>query len=190
MTQRAPSPRRKVAAVVGSAGDDEHLYEIARTLGRHLIDHGLRVASGGLKGVMEAVSRGAHESAAYAPGDTLGILPTYNACDANPWVDVALPTGMHHARNALVVASGDVVIAVGGGAGTLSELSLAWALGRPVIAVESGGWAERLAGSKLDERRDDVVHGPCGPEEAAALAAKLCGQPIRGAAKFRLAESE
>ncbi len=71
--------------------------------------------------------------------------------DANPFVDVVVPTGMGHARNALVAQS-DAVIAVGGGAGTLSELAFAWVHDRLVIGLRCGGWSERLAGSPVDPR--------------------------------------
>jgi uncharacterized protein (TIGR00725 family) len=148
------------------------------------VDAGFRVVSGGLRGVMEAASRGAHESQQYASGDTIAILPTYESGDANQWVDIAIPTGLQHARNTLVVSSADVVIAVGGGAGTLSEIAAAWALGRPVIALQSGGWAERLGGESLDGRRSDHVHGPCSPAEAVALALELVGLPKEKVAEF------
>lgn len=176
--------RRYIAAVIGSATADEALYESARELGTCLVDAGFRVVSGGLRGVMEAASRGAHESEHYASGDTIAILPTYEASDANQWIDIAIPTGLQHARNTLVVSSADVVIAVGGGAGTLSEIAAAWALGRPVIALQNGGWAERLGGEALDSRRPDRIHGPCSSAEAAQLALRLAGSPKQKIARF------
>ncbi len=176
--------RRHIAAVIGSATADEALYATARELGTHLVDAGFRVASGGLKGVMEAVCRGAHESARYTSGDTIAILPTYEPEHANKWVDIAIPTGLQHARNTIVVSSADVVIAVGGGAGTLSEIAMAWALGRPVIALRAGGWAERLGGDALDGRRSDRIHGPCSPAEAASLAQELVCAPRQKVATF------
>jgi hypothetical protein len=178
-----------VAAVVGSAGADPEIYAAAQELGRLLVDAGFRIVSGGLSGVMEAVSRGAHESDSYMPGDTIGVLPTYNGDDANQWVDIVIPTGLQHARNTIVVSSADVVLVVGGGAGTLSEVALAWSLGRRIVAVESGGWAERLGGERLDERRHDIVHGPFPPPEAVDAAVRLCQEPRIREAEFTLGDS-
>jgi uncharacterized protein (TIGR00725 family) len=83
---------------------------------------------------MEAAARGAKE----AGGTTIGVLPGHDRAPANPYLDHVLTTGIGHARNLVVVSSGDAVIAVGGGFGTLSEIGLAAKIGRPVILV--GGW--------------------------------------------------
>jgi hypothetical protein len=92
------------------------------------------VVTGGLGGVMAAASRGARE----AGGTTLGVLPGLDRSDANEWVDVAVPTGMGEARNALVVRAADALVAVGGAWGTLSEIALARKAGKPVAGV--GSW--------------------------------------------------
>jgi len=83
---------------------------------------------------MEAACRGARS----ASGTTVGILPGPTRADANAFVDIAIPTGIGEARNALVVRAADAVIAVGGGVGTLSEIGLALKMGRPVIGL--GTW--------------------------------------------------
>jgi len=107
---------------------------------------------------MEAVGRGAHASAAATGGDVIGVLPTLRAADANDFIDIVVPTGMQYARNAMVVAFADVVVAVGGGAGTLSEVALAWQMGKPIIALATcGGWAAELAGRRLDHRREEAI---------------------------------
>ena len=145
--------RRAIVSVVGDAGaapDSAH-YEAARELGRLLVDAGLRVMTGGLGGVMEAASRGAHESPAYREGDTIGLLPHAHARDANRWVDIALPTGLDYARNGLV-AKADAVVAVGGGAGTLSEIAFAWMYKRLVVALELPGWSADLGDKRLDAK--------------------------------------
>jgi uncharacterized protein (TIGR00725 family) len=145
--------RRKVVSVIGDAGvlPGTATYQTAAEVGRLLVDSGFRVMTGGLRGVMEAASRGAHASARYREGDTIGIVPHIDPEEANPWVDIALGSGLDHARNTLV-ANADAVIAVGGGAGTLSEMAFAWMFKRLVIAVRGSGWADRLGGQKLDGR--------------------------------------
>ncbi len=91
------------------------------------------VVSGGLGGVMEAACRGAKDAGA----TTLGILPGLTRNDANAWVDVAVPTGMGEARNALVVRAADAIVAVGGEFGTLSEIALALKAGKSVVGLRS-----------------------------------------------------
>jgi uncharacterized protein (TIGR00725 family) len=123
---------------------------------------------------MEAVSQGAHQAANRGGGDVLAILKSYEAESANRWVDIAIPTGLGIARNVVLVAMADVVVAVGGGAGTLSEIAFAWQLGKPVIALTAaGGWAETVAGEAIDHTRDDRVIAAATPEEAVAAASRL-----------------
>jgi uncharacterized protein (TIGR00725 family) len=102
-------------------------------VGRLVASRGAVVVCGGLGGVMESACRGAKA----AGGLTVGLLPGSDRSDANPFVDVALPTGLGEARNALVVAAADVVIAVGRGYGTLSEVALALKAGKPVIGLDT-----------------------------------------------------
>jgi len=168
--------RRPVIAVIGNAGvaSGSACYEAARLAGQLAVDHGYRVVTGGLGGVMEAASKGAHESTQYREGDTVGILPHDDPREANPWVDVVIATGMNHSRNALV-ANADAVIAIGGGAGTLSEIAFAWTLRRLIVALEIPGWAERLAGAPLDQRTrytnipDDQIFSAPTPGAAVTL---------------------
>ncbi len=151
--------RRPVVAVIGQSGPlpDSLVCDVV-ALGTALVDAGWRIVSGGRDGVMAAVSEGAHASASYREGDVVGILPGYDATEANPHVDIVVPTGLGIARNVLVVAMADVVVAVAGGPGTLSEIALAWQLGRPVIALTRGeGWAVELAGRRIDPEREQTV---------------------------------
>ncbi|TMJ94926.1 MAG: TIGR00725 family protein [Actinobacteria bacterium] len=106
----------------------------AEEVGRLLAERGCVVVCGGLGEVMAAAARGAKA----AGGTTIGILPGESADDANEWIDHAVVTGIGHARNLAVVASGRAVIAVGGRWGTLAEIGFARALGRPVIILEPG----------------------------------------------------
>jgi uncharacterized protein (TIGR00725 family) len=163
--------RRPLIAVCGAAAPSPATAAAAEALGRALVDRGCRVITGGRGGVMAAASRGARASATWQDGDVLGLLPGADARDANPWVDVALPTGLGHARNTLLVAMADAVVAVGGGAGTLSEIALAWAHDKPVAALDTGeGWASELAGRRLDARREDAVVRFLDPDAAATWA--------------------
>ena len=170
--------RRPVLAVVGSAGTLPYdVVAEAELLGKLAVDAGFRIASGGRDGVMEAVSRGARDSEKYREGDVMALLPSYRHSDANDYVDIAVVTGSGVSRNVMLVATGDVVVAVRGGSGTLSEISLAWQLGRPIVALaSSGGWAQKLAGTALDARRDDVIVRADNPAQAVAAAKRLVSQ--------------
>jgi uncharacterized protein (TIGR00725 family) len=132
---------RHYAAVIGPARCDADLEQIAYDVGAGLARAGFTVVTGGEKGAMEAASRGASE----AGGLAVGLLPGIDRTNANEFADVTVVTGIGHARNLAVVASGDVVIAVGGEWGTLSEIGLAGVLGRPVVV---------LAGWKLEHTRE------------------------------------
>lgn len=160
--------RRRVVAVVGDGSSTSAAEAIAEELGRGLIELGFRLVTGGLGGVMEAASRGAQSAPSHRDGDVIGILPSLDVSTANPFVDVAVPTGLGIARNALVVSTADAVIAVGGGSGTLSEMAMAWQLGKPVIGVLVPGWSELLADRAIDGKRSDRVESA--PSAAAALA--------------------
>jgi hypothetical protein len=163
-----------VVSVIGDARlEDPQRIEEARRLGAGLLAAGFRIVTGGLGGVMEAVSFGARHCAHWHDGLIVGVIPSYRASDANPWCDLVIPTGMQLARNVLVVATADVVIAVGGGAGTLSEIALASQLGKPIIALGSHGWAGRVAGEVLDGRSTSVVRGCQSVDEAVAASVEL-----------------
>ncbi len=152
------SLRKKIIAVVGGVRPSKLLATEAHALGRKLVDEGYRIATGGLGGIMEAVSRGARSSTAWSDGLVIGVLPSLDATTANEFVDIAIPTGLNLARNVVLVSMADAVIAVGGGAGTLSEIALAWQHHKPVIALDLGeGWSSRLAGQVLDHRRPDPI---------------------------------
>lgn len=155
MNERLP-----VVSVIGDARlEDPDRVEEARCLGAGLLAAGFRIVTGGLGGLMEAVSYGARHCPHWSDGKIIGVVPSYRASDANPWCDIVIPSGMQLARNVLVVASADVVVAVGGGTGTLSEIALASQLGKPVVALGSHGWAGRLAGEVLDRRSTAPVRG-------------------------------
>ena len=149
--------RRPIVAVIGNNRASERVVAIAEELGTLIVEYGWRLVTGGLGGVMEAASRGAHASRSYREGDVIGILPGGEASAANRWVDIAVPTSMGYARNVLVVSMADALVAVGGGAGTLTEMAMAWQLGKLVVGVDVEGWSGRLAGQAIDESRPDCV---------------------------------
>ena len=120
-------------SVIGGSAVPPDTAAVAADLGTALADRGHTVVCGGLGGVMEAVCRGARK----AGGETIGILPTDDRADANPHVTVPIATGLGHARNALVVANGDAAVAVDGSGGTLSEIGLALAYGRPIAGLDT-----------------------------------------------------
>jgi uncharacterized protein (TIGR00725 family) len=121
-----------MAVQVAVVGSGVRWESAAEEIGRLLAERGCTVVTGGLDEVMAAAHRGAKA----AGGTTLAILPGESRAAANPWVDHAVVTGIGHARNLAVAASGDAVIAVGGSYGTLSEMALALRLGRRVVALE------------------------------------------------------
>lgn len=131
----------RAVAYVAVVGPDEAAeqgdLDAAAAVGAQLARRGAVVVCGGLGGVMAAACRGAHE----AGGTTLGILPGGDRTAANPWVTVAVATGLGELRNGLVVRAADAVIAVAGGYGTLSEVALALKAGKPVVGL--GTWQIR-----------------------------------------------
>jgi hypothetical protein len=168
--------RRAIIAVVGDASlkRGSPKEALARDVGRRLVDAGYRILTGGLGGVMEAVCKGARHSARYKEGDIVGVLPGHDPREANPYVDVAIATGLDHVRNA-VVAHADALVAIGGGAGTLSEISLAWIYRRLIIALRVDGWSGRVADQRLDDRvrykniSEDCIYGADTPTEILRL---------------------
>jgi uncharacterized protein (TIGR00725 family) len=152
-------------AVVGGGSPPPADLTAAFKVGESLARRGAVVVCGGLGGVMEAACRGAKS----AGGLTVGILPGSSADGANPWVDVAIPTGMGEGRNALVVASSRALIAVGGEYGTLSEIALALRAGKPVVGLFT--WAL----VRPDGTADSGIVPVGSAEEAAELAVALGG---------------
>src|SRR5207237_7152948 len=113
---------------------------MAEEVGRLIAERKGIVVTGGLSGVMEAVSRGAKN----AGGLVIGILPGFDKRDANEFVDIAVTTGMGWMRNTLTVRAADAVIMISGGIGTLNELTVAYELKPTVILEGSGGWSSRI----------------------------------------------
>ena len=124
---------QKLIGVIGSHDCDRDTYDRAVTVGRLLAENGWGVICGGLSGVMEAVCKGASD----AGGLTVGVLPGDDPQSANPYVQVRIATGMSIARNVIIVRSSRAVIAMSGGAGTLSEIAHCLQLGVPVVGLDT-----------------------------------------------------
>jgi hypothetical protein len=123
----------RYVSVIGASRASAELTAKAEELGELLAERGLVVVCGGREGVMEAVARGVKRKG----GVSIGILPEDDRRRAAPDLTYAICSAIGHARNLSVVASGDVVIALGGAWGTLSEIGLARSLGRPVILLDT-----------------------------------------------------
>jgi uncharacterized protein (TIGR00725 family) len=161
--------RRVKISVVGYNHDSctKSAYDTAYQLGRSIAAKEAVVVCGGLGGVMEAACKGAHDEG----GMSLGIVPSVDSREANKYVDIVVSTGLGHARNFLVSYSGDAVVVVGGGAGTLIEAAAAYQVGKPVVAIRgSGGVADEIAGKHLDSRKTSRIFEAADPEEAVDIA--------------------
>ncbi|MCF8357370.1 MAG: TIGR00725 family protein [Prolixibacteraceae bacterium] len=129
----------------------DEMYRFGLELGKAMAEAGYIIVCGGMYGIMEAVCKSAREAGTGREVNSIGIIPGSDKTEANSYCDLVIPTGMGIARNVLVVNSGDAVVAVAGGSGTLSELAMAWQLGKKVICYTGfEGWARELAGKGLD----------------------------------------
>jgi uncharacterized protein (TIGR00725 family) len=156
---------RSLIAVIGSSQATKEVQNVSFEVGREIIKAGFSLICGGLRGVMEAACKGAFSEAGTGSGRIIGILPGTNKEDANPYVDIIISTGIGYARNMIIACSADAVIAVSGGAGTLSEMSMAWQYGKPIVVINKlPGITGSLIGKSLesgplDTRRKDRIAG-------------------------------
>ena len=170
---KGPGRPRVHIGVIGEGVCSKATTARAERVGRALAAAGAIVLCGGLGGVMEAAARGA----ARVGGTVVGLLPGFQARDANRWITIPIVTGMDQARNVILVRSCDAVIAVGGRYGTLSEIALALKLGKPVVGL--GTW--RLA--QPEGRRVPIVRART-PEEAVVLALRAARGRSRGSRRW------
>jgi uncharacterized protein (TIGR00725 family) len=156
--------------------------DAAFEVGRLVAGRGGVIVTGGLGGVMAAASKGAKQ----AGGLTIGFLPAMDRKAANPHVDIVFPTGLGRARNLLAARGCDALVMIGGGCGTLNELTISYAEGKPVVILRgSGGWSDRLEpvlydGCYLDERRTvpiEFADSPAAAVEKAFAGAASGGRP-------------
>jgi uncharacterized protein (TIGR00725 family) len=158
--------KRQVAVIgAGGAGEDSETWRLAEEVGKLLAEAGVTVVCGGRTGVMAAVARGA----VGAGGEVIGVLPGTDPGEANPDCTHVVATGIGHARNLAVVGSGEVVVAIGGEWGTLSEIGHARAIGRTVVALRS--WT--LVGRDRMEGAPGVIPVETAEEAVAAALAEL-----------------
>ncbi len=157
--------RRRQVVVIGSSEETGYKDE-AHSIGAFIASRGFVLITGGRGGIMESVSRGAAEHG----GTVIGILPGENLDLANPYCSIVIPTGMGYARNAVNILSADVVVAIGGKSGTLSELAYAKTFGKPVICcVFAGGWSASLPLIHIDGQEDGLIMQAENPDEACRL---------------------
>jgi uncharacterized protein (TIGR00725 family) len=150
----------RVVSVIGGHECTAKVEQIAQNLGKKLAKVVDILVSGGLSGTMKAVCQGFQAGG----GTTIGILPGYDKKSANKYVDIALPTGLGLARNVLVVKSADVVVALPGEAGTLSEIAYCLQFGIPVISLNSWDIPGVIKVRTVDEAVDkvkDLLKRPC-----------------------------
>ena len=119
--------------VIGAGSCSATTYNVARDVGFEIGKKGWTLVCGGLGGVMEGAAQGCIEGG----GQTIGILPGLDRNSANPYVQVPIPTGLGDGRNLLVVRASDILVAISGGYGTLSEIALALKAAKPVIGLET-----------------------------------------------------
>ncbi len=151
--------------VIGSDGDHcpQTTYDAAKEVGAQIAARNAITVTGGLGGVMEAACRGAKEKG----GMVVGIIPNEDMSYANPYCDIIIPTGIGFARNFITAYSADVAIVVGGGAGTYIEACVAYQKGKPIVALAgTGGTADKIADTFLDDRKTVKVFSAASPKDA------------------------
>ncbi|MCQ9208065.1 MAG: TIGR00725 family protein [Omnitrophica bacterium] len=120
-------------AVIGGHDCTPEMAKIAEEIGEQIARFGATLVCGGLTGVMEAACRGAKS----AGGKTIGILPGHDKSEANPYVDIPIATGLGYMRNNLVVKNAEIVIAIDGKEGTLSEIALCLQMKKPILGINT-----------------------------------------------------
>lgn len=135
----------------------KEIFDFGLKLGEFLGSTRNIILCGGMGGFMEAVCKGIKQNSNSFFGQTVGILPSDNLKEGNPYLDIRIPTGIGIARNIIIINSADIVISCAGGAGTLSELAFAWQKNKKVLCItQFGGWSKELAGKYLDHRNSNL----------------------------------
>lgn len=158
--------------VIGSAGWEEYpgkkpkksLYEFAYSLGKLIGKENAILICGGMGGIMLEACRGAKEN----NGITVGVISGNKRNKTNKYVDVEIVSGMlNHAEESTIVSMSDGIIAIGGGAGSLQEIAIAYRIKKPLIAIKGvNGWSDKVAGTYLDERKSMKIESAKTPKSA------------------------
>jgi uncharacterized protein (TIGR00725 family) len=137
--------------VIGAGECSPEIYHQANEMGHLIGKNGWILFCGGLGGVMEAAAKGCYQSG----GMTVGVLPGKKKDSANPFIRLSIATGLGEGRNLLVVRASDVVVAIAGGYGTLSEIGLSLKIGKPVIGLKT--WPD-IEGVDYAETPEQVIN--------------------------------
>lgn len=175
-------PKLQIAVI----GNDDYagytlsadLLRLAESVGQEIAKNGAILICGGRRGVMEAAARGAKKEG----GITVGILPSDSWGEANEFIDVVVPTGVGLGmRDALTIRAAHAVIALGGGVGTLREITLSYSHKRPIVCIKgTGGWSDRLIGTYIDDRKMIRIKGASSAKDAVKIAIETALKALRG----------
>lgn len=144
-------PYKITISVIGGHDIDARIEKLARDVGKLVAKHGAVLVCGGLTGVMQAAAKGCKD----AGGLSIGLVPGKEKTEANPYIDIVLPTSIGFARNAMVACSADIIIALPGSHGTNSEVCYGLVYDRPVIDL--GGWGIEGMIKVKDLKELDIV---------------------------------
>jgi len=160
---------KQIGVITSQKNADEKALSLCFETGRQIAKAGCVLVCGGLDGGMHSACKGAKSE----NGLTVGILPGESKKDANKYVDIVIPTGIGFARNSCVALSCDGIVLIKGGVGSLIESAYATFFKIPVVAViGSGGTADKLAGTSVDEKKCDKVLVANNPKEAVEILLK------------------
>ena len=159
---------KRIISIVGDRDVEigSFKWQLAFGISKALVDHGYRVLTGGIGSLPRPIFNGAKTSRRYEDGCVISIAPGFDPSVAYDSSDIQIATGLDQYRN-VITANSDAVIAIGGGAGTLSEIAFAWSLKRLIICIRAEGWSGDLAGRRIDSRvrYPDIKEDQCFPAD-------------------------
>ncbi len=151
-----PKKEKKILiGIIGGSEANEGTAKLAEEIGQRIAEKGYILVCGGMSGVMKYACKGAHS----AGGLTIGILPGKDKTEGNPYVDIPIITAMNHARNAIIVRTADILVAIGGKYGTLSEIALAKVINKTVIGLESWNIPGVIEVKTVEEAMEEIEKG-------------------------------
>ena len=140
----------QVAVIGQGILDDASIYDLTVEIGRELAKNNLIVICGGKGGAMEAVCKGIHEK----NGLSIGILPSIDPNEANPFVKVRIPTNLGENRNYIIIQSAEIIICIAGQSGTRMEAEYTLKMRKPLITIPKTGGVSK----EFSEKHKDKVH--------------------------------